>query len=471
MTPTRLPTLFCLHTCFLAQPHTGRLLHKSSCFRFEGKAGIWPPNVMYSSSYSRAKFGLEAREPLHKPKGKSCGYYMRIVFFFSSLIQSLIIVSLVLFLIYGQPEKSAEEKRVKELQQALNSLSENNFQLTKEKSQLGALLGARTAEKAAMEKALETLRSVANTTTELRSRLVQCERLIATTRSSMGMRCPTPPIQHPIVVNTGSELKTLQSLNAQQKAMIDLIEANFTQTVHYLIQERDNALKDRDNHHHDAIALRRQNTMLEQQLTAYTRKCKEDFAHSLDGIQTVTRDFLNKINNLFPHQMTFHLTCESQQEQMEKIRNSCTNLSRDVENKFQLYLDNVGNKVAQIQAMSSRLEVQHTHLTSDLQQCEHNRSETLVESSRQLQAKQRTYDEKMEKLLIEQNRLREQKQLQEDTLAQKEKELQTLRASPNCKVAPWKPAGVQSVPQHSRQTVANWPALQAPSISKTLTVR
>lgn len=67
---------------------------------------------MYSSSYSRAKFGLEAREPLHKPKGKSCGYYMRIIFFFSSLIQSLIIVSLVLFLIYGQPEKSAEEKRV-----------------------------------------------------------------------------------------------------------------------------------------------------------------------------------------------------------------------------------------------------------------------------------------------------------------------------------------------------------------------
>lgn len=76
-------------------------------------ATISPPSAMYSSSYSRAKFALESREPLHKPKGKSCGYYMRIIFFFSSLIQSLIIVSLVLFLIYGQPEKSAEEKRVK----------------------------------------------------------------------------------------------------------------------------------------------------------------------------------------------------------------------------------------------------------------------------------------------------------------------------------------------------------------------
>lgn len=76
------------------------------------------------------------------------------------------------------------------------------------------------------------------------------------------------------------------------------------------------------------------------------RKCKEDFAHSLAGIQAVTRDFLNKINSVFPHQMTFYINCESHREQMEKIRNSCTNLSRDVENKFQLYLDKVGDKVS-----------------------------------------------------------------------------------------------------------------------------
>nr|XP_057928337.1 plasmalemma vesicle associated protein b [Doryrhamphus excisus] len=422
---------------------------------------------MYSSSYSRAKFGLEAREPLHKPKGKSCGYYWRIVFFFSSLIQSLIIVSLVLFLIYGQPEKSAEEKRVKELQLALNTLSENNFQLTKEKGELRVQLGARSAEKAGLEKELEKLKTQANSTeTELRTKLANCERQIVTTRSTV-VRCPTPPIPQPAVVNNGNELRTLQNLNAQQKAMIDLIEANFTQMVHFLSQARDNALRDRDVHHQDAIGLRRQNTMLEQQLTTYTRKCKEDFAQSLDGIQTVTRDFLNKINNLFPHQMTFHLTCESQQEQMEKIRSSCTNLSRDVENKFQLYLDNVGNKVAQIQALSSRLEVQHSHLTLDLQRCEHNRSETLAETGKQLQLKQRTHDEKMEKLLIEQSRLREQKKLQEETLALREKELQTLRASPNCKVGVLKPGGMPAFPQQNRQSAA----VGVPSIGRTQTVR
>lgn len=66
-------------------------------------------------------------------------------------------------------------------------------------------------------------------------------------------------------------MKTLQSLNAQQKAMIGLIEANFSNTVLYMKQERDIAIRDRDKHHGEAIALRRDNIMLQEQLTAYTR--------------------------------------------------------------------------------------------------------------------------------------------------------------------------------------------------------
>lgn len=418
---------------------------------------------MYSSSYSRAKFGLEAREPLHKPRGKSCSYYMRTVFLFSSLIQSLIIVSLVLFLIYGQPEKSAEERRVEELELNINTLSDNIIQLRKEKGELGAQLGARTAEKAAVEAELAKLKTDANNTEyTLNDKLSNCERMKAATMSMMAARRPTPPIQPPPVVTTSGEMKTLQTLNAQQRAMINLIGANFTQTVQYLSQERDNALKDRDTHHQDAIALRRENTMLKEQLTTYTRKCKEDFAQSLDGIKTVTSGFLNKINNLFPHQLTFHLTCDSQQEQMEKIRNSCTNLSRDVENKFQLYLDNVGNKVAEIQALSSRLEVQNAHLTSDMQQCERSRSETTAEAAKQLELKQKAHDDKVEKLLIEQNWLRDQKKLAEDTLALRERELQTLQrmlpAQPSFKSAVPKPAALQA-------------SSGAPGISKPPTVR
>ncbi|XP_061682024.1 plasmalemma vesicle associated protein b isoform X2 [Syngnathoides biaculeatus] len=411
---------------------------------------------MYSSSYSRAKFGLEARDPPHKPKGKSCGYYMRIVFFFSSLIQSLIIVSLVLFLIYGQPQKSAEEMRVKELELGFNKLSDNNIQLRKEKGELRAQLGMRTAERDALEKQLEQLRAAFNATKLDLMRKLAVEKQTALTRN-VGVRCPPPPIQQPAVVTTSNELKNLQNLNARQRAMIELIETNFSQTVHYLSTERDGALKQRDVHHRDVIVLRKENDLLKEQLTTYTRKCKEDFAHSLDGIQTVTRNFLNKINNLFPHQMTFHLTCESQQEQMEKIRNSCTNLSRDVENKFQLYLDNVGNKVAQIQGTASRLEVQNSHLSADLRWCERNRNDSLAEASKQLQLKEKTHDEEMAKRLIENKQLREDKQSLAEILGRRENELQTLRALPNCKVEP-------SPQQQNRQTGVISPAVRAQQV-------
>ncbi|CAN9500328.1 unnamed protein product [Ophioblennius macclurei] len=401
---------------------------------------------MYSSSYSRAKFGLEAREPLHRSKGKSCGYYMRIVFFFSSLIQSLIIVSLVLFLIYGQPEKTAEEKRVKELELSFNRLSENNIQLRKEKGELGAQLGARTAEKDALLKEMAKMKTDANTTEyEIRKKLAICESARAAALKT-AQRTFTP-VQSPSLMSSSSELKALHSLNAQQKAMITLINSNFSQTVQYLSLERDNALRDRDRVTEDVISMRRQNTIMKEQLAAYTRKCKEDFAHSLDGIQSVTRDFLSRINTLFPHQLTFHLTCERQQEEMEKIRNSCTNLSRDVENKFQLYLDSVGDKVAEIQSRSSHLEVLNGHLTSEAKQCERSRSEAAARAAQELELKQKSHDDQVERLLMEQNRLREQKKLQEDSLALKEKEIQTLQAMmATTKSGPPKVTGVAGTP-------------------------
>lgn len=62
---------------------------------------------------------------------------------------------------------------LKELELSFNRLSENNIQLRKEKGDLGAQLEARTAEKAALEKEMEKLKSDANSTVfELKAKLV-----------------------------------------------------------------------------------------------------------------------------------------------------------------------------------------------------------------------------------------------------------------------------------------------------------
>ncbi|XP_047442722.1 plasmalemma vesicle associated protein b [Mugil cephalus] len=425
---------------------------------------------MYNSSYSRAKLGLASRDPMHRSKGKSCGYYMRIIFFFSSLIQSLIIVSLVLFLIYGQPEKSAEEKRVKDLELSFNKLSANNIQLRKEKGDLTAQLGARTAEKTALEKEMEKLKNETNATEQaLKVKLTTCERMSV-------LRRTVPNIPSPVGSSTCcNDLKSLTFVNSQQDAMIKLLHSNFTQKVQYMSQERDSAIKDRDKFNQEAIALRRENTMVREQLAANTRKCKEDFTHSLDGIQEVTKSFLNRINTLFQQQPTFHLTCQRQQEQMDKIRNSCTNLSTEVENKFQLYLDNVGNKVAEIQSLSSRLEVEKAHLTSDLQECTRKSREAAAEAARELQEKQKTHDDQVEKLILEQNRLRDEKKLQEDSLTLKDDIIEGLkRTIDGAKVPPGPPKvpAVQGTVQQDRQTPPKWSIpVGGAGVARTPTVR
>lgn len=62
---------------------------------------------------------------------------------------------------------------MKELELNFNRLSENNVQLRKEKGELGAQLGARTAEKTALEKEMEKFKTDANNTEhQLKSKLV-----------------------------------------------------------------------------------------------------------------------------------------------------------------------------------------------------------------------------------------------------------------------------------------------------------
>ncbi|OCU00831.1 plasmalemma vesicle-associated protein [Xenopus laevis] len=60
-------------------------------------------------SYAMAKFGLESKDML-KSNQKSCWYYFKYFFLFTSLIQFLIILGLVLFMIYGNTNEGTETR-------------------------------------------------------------------------------------------------------------------------------------------------------------------------------------------------------------------------------------------------------------------------------------------------------------------------------------------------------------------------
>lgn len=116
---------------------------------------------MYASGYSQVSKQSQKKMQYHS-KGKSCGYYMRIVFFFSSLIQSLIIVSLVLFLIYGKDQDSASMSRIQDLEESFSRLSLENVELKKQRKNLTNLLNTTLTEKARNDWDLSNFRFISN---------------------------------------------------------------------------------------------------------------------------------------------------------------------------------------------------------------------------------------------------------------------------------------------------------------------
>ncbi|KAF7703461.1 plasmalemma vesicle associated protein b [Silurus meridionalis] len=365
---------------------------------------------MYNSSYTRPKVAMKAQD-IRRSKGKGCGYYLRIIFFFSSLIQSLIIVSLVLFLVYGQPEKSADEKRVAELEQIFNKLSMDNTNLRKDNVNLNATLKIKIDEKDAAYKKVTKLTADLDAAKGNNTKHLQALAICNSNKTPL-LRSISPCPQSGA---SSEQTRYLQTLLEQQKSLYAIVQANFSQTVQNLKFNLNNVIKDKNMHEMAMITLKKESEDLSSELKLYKKKCKEDFVTLLQGIQVVTTAFLTKIDSLFPNSFTFHLTCANQQEQMRNIHANCTNLSRQVEDKFQNYLNMVGEKVSTLQAESSRLEVENTRLKSNGEKCDKEHTQVAEQCTKTLQEQQQTHDTKVEQLLKDYKELLQEKQMLQAT--------------------------------------------------------
>ncbi|NWR39457.1 PLVAP protein, partial [Tachuris rubrigastra] len=89
---------------------------------------------MEKSSFAMAKFGLEAKEAMPK---RDCGFYMKYIFLFTSLIQFLIILGLVLFMVYGNAQAGTDthlrllEEQLQDRYNKIITLGTRNMNLTR----------------------------------------------------------------------------------------------------------------------------------------------------------------------------------------------------------------------------------------------------------------------------------------------------------------------------------------------------
>nr|XP_043899225.1 plasmalemma vesicle associated protein a isoform X2 [Solea senegalensis] len=381
---------------------------------------------MYSSGYSQVtRNGPMAQKKMqYRSKGKSCGYYMRIVFFFSSLIQSLIIVSLVLFLVYGKTQDSASTARIQDLEESFSRLSIENVALRQQRKNLTNLLNVTLTQKARNDWELRRFRYYANVSSviiqDYDKKLQQCSTNLFMCNASPRYPCDcTQRISVPDNCNCGMLVERL-------KARLELVDSNFTQTVRKMRIEMDQTAKERDFINLEVIRLRRDKSTQEKELQFQKEKCKDQFFQSLSGVFNVSKALLEKIDSLFPVHLAFQLTCPKQREHLEQIRTNCTSLSRDVENKLQNYLDLVGGQVSDIQAENSRLKAENWRLSEDYRWCTQNRTGQIKEHNQKLSTLQLKHDQEKERLLMDKMKLNGEIQVLENNVKYKNKEVDHL---------------------------------------------
>ncbi|XP_028987914.1 plasmalemma vesicle associated protein a [Betta splendens] len=377
---------------------------------------------MYNSGYSQVnKYSPGPQKKMqYRSKGKSCGYYMRIVFFFSSLIQTLIIVSLVLFLIYGKKDDTASASHVQDLEKSFSQLSIENVALRQQRKNLTNVLNVTLTSKAQVDLQLKKFQEIMKTSIlviqDLQRKNQQCNtELFHCKFQKPGGILPTLPI--------GCNRVFIEQLNAK----LQLVESNFTHTVQRMRIEMDQIVKQRDDVTLETIQLRRDKSILENEVHSYQQKAKDEFSYHLSGVSNVSKAFLQKIDSLFPTHIAFQLTCSKQREHLEQIRTNCTSLSREVEDKLQNYLNIVGNKVTDIQGENRHLKAENWRLYEDYRWCSNNRSGLIQQHKVNLQQLQAKHDEDKERLLIDKRRLSGEIKVLENNITFKCKEVDHLK--------------------------------------------
>ncbi|XP_047446605.1 plasmalemma vesicle associated protein a [Mugil cephalus] len=375
---------------------------------------------MYSSGLSKvSKHGPQGQNKVYRSKGKSCSYYY---FFFSSLIQSLIIVSLVLFLVYGTTHDSASEDRILDLEHSFSRLSMENVALKQQRKNLTNLLNATMTAKASNDLDLIKLRQTCNLTVLY---LQHFEKLVQKCQSELDactFKCYSSNLMPPPYVrncNCGDDSERL-------KAKFEVVMSNFTQTTQMMRLEMDQTARDRDRLSLEAISLRRDKSTLEKQLEFSKENSREEFSKTLSSVSSVSKAFLQKIESLFPAHIVFQLTCPKQREHLEQIRSNCTSLSREVEDKLQNYLNNVGRLFTDTQAENHRLKAENWRFSEDYRWCSQNRTGLIQQHGRNMEGLQQKHDQEKEKILYEKLRLIGEIDVLSNTVTYKNKEIDHL---------------------------------------------
>ncbi|KAM4709770.1 plasmalemma vesicle-associated protein [Discoglossus pictus] len=338
------------------------------------------------NSYLMAKFGLESKDLLRSNK-KGCCYYLRYFFLFTSIIQFLIILGLVLFMVYGNAHASTEH-RLKNVenynQKLLGNIQELKDNLKAEGGKLNICYGRYHMK----QEELYTM----NQSLQAMSADIQKQSMIIMHLQSSGRtcKCSIDAFNH---LNTSLyAVRTKQiSLETGYKNYMD----NCTNNMDLLKSQVHQANYVRDECQIEIADCREKGFTMQAQMDAFKTSCTSVEEKFKTLLQNFKENFDTTIGKYVP-------ATEMKSNQI------CKFLNDDAKKIIESYLSRLGQEISSKQQENSQLQVGKNRSDNALEECGQEKARILEKNKSDQDSMQRNCDAKLKDAYKANNELRKE---------------------------------------------------------------
>nr|XP_033813117.1 plasmalemma vesicle-associated protein [Geotrypetes seraphini] len=376
---------------------------------------------MDKNSYTMAKFGLESKEMLNSSQ-KGCGFYLKYFFVFTSLIQFLIILGLVLFMVYGNAH-GATESRLQLMEKRIGECHATTLQLKTQKDNLSGQLKNMTGERnqySALYHTTKTQLEYFNGSFQhCRLNIRQAELLLQQCRMAFDE-----------VKMCRKDLSTLNSTAYVEKLQIEKKKSDLQQEFNTfrghcaknmsdLEQKTMTADSERGNYRLQMIELRKEKNDLKTQLEKFQESCT-----------TIERNFKEELQNL-------HQTITSTVETVlsshtlgplteKQIKERCSPLSGQIQHQMEMQMKNIRDQISSTLKENVRLQTMKDRNNEKLNECEETKTIMNQKHEKAQEALQARWDEDTKKSIDNEQKLKEEKLNLVQQLEEKSQKLTTF---------------------------------------------
>ncbi|XP_030073677.1 plasmalemma vesicle-associated protein [Microcaecilia unicolor] len=383
---------------------------------------------MDKNSYAMAKFGLESKDILNSNQ-KGCGFYLKYFFVFTSLIQFLIILGLVLFMVYGNAH-GATESRLQLMEQRISECHSTTLQLKAQNFNLSGQLKNMTGEKnryMVLYHSTKTQQEINNSSLlHCRLKLMQAERFV--------VQCQAVIIE---LKNCHREISTVNStcyldIFKIEKKKTDLQQEFYTFRDHCAKNMSDLELKmqiadsERGNYRLQMIDLRKEKNDLKNQLEKFQESCTTIEKNFKEMLQNLHQTITSIVERALPSD-TFSMGLSPLTEnQITQLKQRCSALSDQVLYQVDMQVKNIRDQITSTLNENSRLQAIKIRSEEKLRECEEAKTSTGQKHERALEALQARWDEDVRKAIDNEQKLKEDKMKLVQQLEEKNQKLTTV---------------------------------------------